>query len=81
MENEKMGLDPKSRVFEFIRTIDLTIDDLRKLQTMLRSVAFEKKYDAERDSDWYSLLKRMIEKKSNLITEQTEPVEDEYLPN
>jgi len=76
-----MEFDPKSRVLDFILTIDITINDLKKLQSMLRSIAFERKHDVEPDQDWYNLLKRMIENRCSLIAEQAEPVEDECIQN
>ena len=81
MGKEKMDFDPKLKALEFILTIDLTIDDLRKLQTMLRSIVSDKMHDVEPDRDWYNLLKRIIERRSNLIAEQAEPVEDEFIQN
>ena len=76
-----MGLDLKSKALEFILTIDLTIDELRRIQSMFQSIEFEKVDDVESDFNWYSLLKKMLEKQCNLILENAEPLEIENLPN
>jgi hypothetical protein len=76
-----MGLDPESRALEFILTIDLTIDELRRIQSMFQSIEFEKVDNIESDFNWYSLLKKMLETQCNFILENAEPLEIENLPN
>ena len=76
-----MGLDPKSRALEFILMIDLTVDELKEIQTMFRSIELDKTDDVECGFDWYSLLKKMLEEQYNLILEKAEPVEYENLRN
>lgn len=81
MGNEKMGLDAKSRALELILMIDLIVDDLRRIQNMFRSIECKKADDVKPDFNWYSLLKKTLEKQCNLILEKAEPMENEFIPN
>lgn len=76
-----MGLDAKSKALELIHTIDLIVEDMRRIQNMFRCIECKKADDLEPDFDWYSLLKKTLEKQCNLILEKVEPVENAYISN
>ena len=76
-----MEIDDKSRALELILTIDLIVDDLRRIQNMFRPIECKKADYVKPDFDWYSLLKETLEKQCNLILEKAEPVENEYISN
>ena len=76
-----MGLDPRSMALEFICLIDLTVDELKEIQSRFQFIDFDKADDVESCFNWYCLLKKMLEKQYKFILEKTEPVENEYIPN
>jgi len=76
-----MEIDPKSRALELILTLDLTVDELRHIQEMFPCDDCEKSGDVEPGFDWYSILKKMLERQCNLILRESEPIENEHISN
>jgi hypothetical protein len=76
-----MENDLKTLALALIVRLDVTIVELKKIQKMFQRADYRNAENNLPAYNWCNIMKKMLENQCDLISEKTEPIEKEYIPN